>query len=74
KVSSSLTAGRVWVEMIRTLAERKRWSPDPWPVPDGVVVKRIPSAGGRGESSYEEVFIEGQEERTVLNLDWMRPD
>lgn len=74
KVSSSLTAGRVWVEMIRTLVERKRWSPDPWPVPDGVVVKRIPSAGGRGESSYEEVFIEGQEERTVLNLDWMRPD
>lgn len=75
KVSSSLTAGKVWVETIRALAERKRWSPDPWPKPEGVVVKQIPASGGmRGQSTYEEVFIEGHEDRSVLTMDWMRPD
>jgi len=39
KTSSSLTAGKVWVEMMRALIERKRWEPAPWPVPDGVIVQ-----------------------------------
>jgi membrane peptidoglycan carboxypeptidase len=33
KVSSSLTAGKVWVEMIQALIERKRWPPEPWARP-----------------------------------------
>ncbi len=75
KVSSSLTAGKIWVEMIRTLAERKHWPATPWPVPEGVVVKQIPAAGGRGgQGTYEEVFVAGNEERFVLTMDWMRPE
>jgi penicillin-binding protein 1C len=76
KVSSSLTAGKVWVEMVQALAERKRWPPEPWARPDGLIVRQIPSAGGTrgGQSVYEEVFLEGHEERFVLEMDWTRPD
>jgi penicillin-binding protein 1C len=75
KVSSSLTAGKVWVEIVRALAERKRWPAESWPKPDGVVMKQIPAAGTiRGQSTYEEVFIEGHEERIVLTMDWTRPE
>jgi len=67
KVSSSLTAGKVWVEMMRALIERNRWEPVPWPVPEGVVV--TPGPGGR-----EEVFVEGQAQGGTLEMDWMRPE
>ena len=67
KVSSSLTAGKVWVEMMQALIERNRWEPAPWPLPEGIVVK--PGPGGR-----EEVFVEGQAQGGTLEMDWMRPE
>ena len=75
KVSSSLTAGKIWVDMMHALAERNRWDPKPFPRPDGVVVKRIPSVGGiRGQADHDEVFLEGHEDRGLLDMDWTRPD
>ncbi|MFN8637213.1 MAG: transglycosylase domain-containing protein [Chloroflexota bacterium] len=75
KVSSSLTAGRMWVEMIQTLIERKHWTPDPWPQPEGVVFRQITGGGIRGPyATYYEVFLDGHEERMLLDMDWMRPD
>jgi membrane peptidoglycan carboxypeptidase len=67
KTSSSLSAGKMWVDMMWALIERKRWEPVPWPKPEGVVVR--PGPNGR-----EDVFVEGHEERILLDMDWMRPD
>jgi penicillin-binding protein 1C len=76
KVSSSLTAGKVWVDMMHALIERNHWAPVPFPRPDGVVVKRIPNVGGTrpGQADHDEVFLEGHEDRFLLDIDWMRPD
>jgi penicillin-binding protein 1C len=76
KVSSSLTAGKMWVEMMQALIERNHWPPDPWPVPDGIVTRQIVGTGGiRGPLGvHDEVFLEGHEDRTLLEMGWMRPD
>jgi penicillin-binding protein 1C len=76
KVSSSLTAGKVWVEMIQALIERNQWAPEPWPVPEGVTVTRIPNVGSTraGQPDHEEVFLSGQENRGTLQMDWTRAD
>jgi penicillin-binding protein 1C len=73
KTSSSLTAGKIWVEMMRTLIERKRWEPVAWPKPDGIVIRQIPGVGGM-QGLHEEAFLEGREQRAFLDMDWMRPD
>jgi penicillin-binding protein 1C len=73
KTSSSLTAGRIWVEMMRALIERYRWEPLPWPKPEGLVIRQIPGVGGM-QGLHEEVFLEGHEERILLDMDWKRPD
>jgi penicillin-binding protein 1C len=67
KTSSSLSAGKMWVEMMQALIARNQWEPVPWPKPEGVVV--TPGPGGR-----EDVFLTGHEERFLLEMDWMRPD
>jgi membrane peptidoglycan carboxypeptidase len=76
KVSSSLTAGKVWVEMMQALIERNQWEPVPWPKPDGVTVTRIPNVGSTraGQPDHEEVFLDGQEQRGTLEMDWTRSD
>jgi 1A family penicillin-binding protein len=75
RVSSSLTAGKIWVDMMNALIERNRWEPVPFPKPQGVVVKNVPSITPmRGQAEHEEVFLEGQREPSVLDMDWMRPD
>jgi membrane peptidoglycan carboxypeptidase len=76
KVSSSLTAGKMWVDMMHTLIDRYQYAPDSFPVPDGLVFKQIPNVGNTrpGQASHEEVFLAGHEEINVLNMDWMRPD
>jgi membrane peptidoglycan carboxypeptidase len=76
KVSSSLTAGKVWVEMMRALIERNGWPPEPWPQPEGVTVTRITNVGSTraGQPDHEEVFLAGQELLGTLDLDWTRPD
>ena len=76
KVSSSLTAGKVWVEMMQALIERNRWEPTPWPVPEGVTVTRVRNVGNTrtGQGEREEVFLPGQEGGGTLEMDWKRPD
>jgi membrane peptidoglycan carboxypeptidase len=76
KTSSSMTAGKVWVEMMQALIERNQWPPEPWPVPEGVTVTRIPNVGGTraGQPDHEEVFLSGQERGGTLEMDWMRQD
>ena len=68
KTSSSLTAGKVWLDMMQALVARYEWPPEPFPRPDGVVVERVPAVGGArpGQSSYEEVFLPGQTRRFAL--------
>jgi membrane peptidoglycan carboxypeptidase len=76
KVSSSLTAGKMWVDMMNALIARYQYPPDPWPRPEGVVVRRIPNVGSTrpGQRDHEEVFLAGQERRYLLEIDWRRPD
>lgn len=75
KVSSSLTAGKIWVDMMQALIDRNHWSPEAFPRPDGVVVKRIPNVGSvHPGPDHEEVFLEGQENRGLLDMNWMQPD
>jgi hypothetical protein len=76
KVSSSLTAGKVWVEMMQAMIERNQWAPEPWPVPEGVTVTRIPNVGSTraGQTDHEEVFLTGQENRGTLEMEWTRAD
>jgi penicillin-binding protein 1C len=76
KVSSSLTAGKMWVDMIGALTDKFHYEPEAWPVPDGIVFKRIPNVGGTrpGQRDHEEAFIEGHEERGFLNMNWQQPD
>lgn len=76
KVSSSLTAGKIWVDMMRALIDRNKWAPQPFPRPDGLVVTRVPNVGNvrAGERDHEEVFVEGHEGRGFLDMDWKMPD
>jgi membrane carboxypeptidase/penicillin-binding protein PbpC len=77
KVSSSLTAGKVWVDTIMALAAEYNWSPDEFPVPDGViVVPEAPTSGARPQAlPHTEVYLPGQQERpALLNMNWMQPD
>src|SRR4051812_42795522 len=76
KVSSSLTAGKIWVDMMHALIERNHWEPTPWPRPEGIVIRQIVGAGSiRGpQALHDEVFLDDHEERTLLDMDWMRPD
>ena len=76
KTSSSMTAGKIWVDLMQALAERKGWAPDSFPRPDGVVVKRVPNASGARPdvADREEVFLQGQERTFTLDMDWKRPD
>lgn len=75
QASSSLTAGKIWVDTINALVERSRWAPEPFPVPSGLVFKRIPSSSGArpGARDYEEVFLPGSEQTFDLKMDWMQP-
>jgi penicillin-binding protein 1C len=75
RVSSSLTAGKIWVEMVQTLAERFNYPPIPFPQPDGIVVTRIPNVGVTRPSSsdHEEVFLAEQQGRGFLDMNWMEP-
>ncbi len=76
KTSSSLTAGRIWLDMIRALIERSDWPPTPFPRPDGLIVKRIPNVGVTrpGSSDHEEVLLPGQEGHPLLEMNWTQPD
>jgi penicillin-binding protein 1C len=76
KVSSSLTAGKLWVDMIEALIRHYQYEPVAFPQPEGVVVKRIPNVGVTrpGQRDHEEVFLDGHEERFLLEMDWRRPD
>ncbi|MCC7105948.1 MAG: transglycosylase domain-containing protein [Chloroflexi bacterium] len=75
KVSSSLTAGKIWVDLMHGLINHFGWLPTPWPVPDGVVVRQIPNVGSTrpGSGTHEEVFLAGQEQQILLDMDWRRP-
>jgi hypothetical protein len=76
KVSSSLTAGKLWVDMMNALIERYHYEPASFPRPDGVIVKRIPNVGVTrpGQADHEEVFLPGHEEQFRLEMDWRQPD
>lgn len=76
KTSSSLTAGKIWADMMQALIAKYNWPPTPFPRPDGVVVKMIRNVGSTrpGSSEHEEVFLEGQERIFRLEMDWRRPD
>jgi len=76
KVSSSLTAGKIWVDMMNGLVDRYKWAPDRWPVPDGVIITQVPNVGVSrpGQPTHEEVFLPGNEQRYLLEMDWRRPD
>jgi hypothetical protein len=76
KVSSSLTAGKIWVDMMRALIDRNKWAPEPFPRPDGLVVTRVPNVGNvrSGQRDHDEVFVEGHEGRGFLDMDWKKPD
>jgi hypothetical protein len=62
--------------MMQALIARYDLPPDPFPRPDGLVVKRVPNVGSTrpGQADHEEVFLAGHEERSRLDMDWMRPD
>jgi penicillin-binding protein 1C len=75
KTSSSLTAGKIWADMMQALIARYDLPPTPFPRPDGVIVTRIPNVGAtRPPGDHEEVFLPGHEDRSLLNMDWTRPD
>ena len=76
RTSSSLTAGRVWVDMMNALIERHGWEPEAFPVPEGVAVRRVRNTSGTrpGARDYEEVFLPGQQEGFRLEMNWMQPD
>ena len=76
KVSSSLTAGKLWVDMMHALAARYGWPPTAFPRPEGLEVTRVPNIGitRPGQADHEEVFLPGHEEHPLLEMDWTRPD
>jgi membrane peptidoglycan carboxypeptidase len=76
KVSSSLTAGKIWVEMMNAMIDRYQLEPVPFERPEGVIVTQVPNVGVArpGAPTHEEVFLPGAEQRFLLEIDWMRPD
>jgi hypothetical protein len=75
KVSSSLTAGKIWVETMNALIAKNSWEPVDFPVPDGLIFRQVPNVGGtRPRGTHQEVFIPGNERGTLLETNWSRPD
>jgi membrane peptidoglycan carboxypeptidase len=87
RVSSSLTAGKFFVEMIQGLINRFDYQPESFPRPEGVIVTRVPNVGSArlyrpdwldanapADLDHEEVFLPGHEEQFLLEMDWRRPD
>lgn len=76
RVSSSLTAGKIWVEIINALIDRYQLPPDAFPVPEGLIFRQVSNSGTtrRGQRVREEVFVPGNERGTLLEIDWRRPD
>lgn len=76
RTSSSLTAGKIWVDLMQALVARYDYPAVGFPRPEGVVVTRVPNTSGArpGVPDREEVFIQGQERVFQLELDWQRPD
>ena len=76
KVSSSLTAGKIWVEMMNAMINRYQLEPIPFERPEGVIVTQVPNVGDArsGARTHEEVFLAGEERRFQLEMDWMRQD
>jgi membrane peptidoglycan carboxypeptidase len=72
-VSSSLTAGKIWVEMMQALIDRFNYPPIPFQKPDGIVITRIPNVGVTrpGSVDHEEVFLAEQSGRGYLDMNWM---
>src|SRR5439155_15844630 len=70
KTSSSLTAGKVWVDMMNALINRYGWAPDAFPVPDGLEFRQIRHVSGArpGIADYDEVFLPGQQEGARLEM------
>jgi membrane peptidoglycan carboxypeptidase len=76
KVSSSLTAGKIWTDMIQALVARHNWAPTPFPQPDGVYRTRVPNVGSArpGMPDREEFFLAGQEPGSFLQMNWAQTD
>lgn len=76
KVSSSLTAGKLWLEMMDALINRYHYGPVPFERPDGVEVVRILNIGGTrfDARDHEEVLAPGRNESFLLEMNWMAPD
>jgi membrane peptidoglycan carboxypeptidase len=72
RVSSSLTAGKLWVEMIQTLIDHFNYPPSEFQRPDGMVVTRIPNVGSTrpGLRDHEEVFLAEHQGRGFLDMNW----
>ena len=75
KVSSSLTAGKIWVETINGLIGKYGWQPEEFPVPDGLVFKPVPNRSGArpGGGTRQEVFVTGNEAINLLETNWSAP-
>jgi penicillin-binding protein 1C len=74
KVSSSLTAGKIWVETIQALIAKNKWEPEHFRMPEGIVFRQVRSSGGarpRG-GMREEVFLPGSQQGGLLEMDWRR--
>jgi membrane peptidoglycan carboxypeptidase len=76
KVSSSLTAGKIWVELINELIAKNGWEPEEFPVPDDLIFRQVPNASATrpGRGTREEVFLPGNERSTLLETNWSSPD
>jgi membrane peptidoglycan carboxypeptidase len=76
KVSSSLTAGQLWRDMVEALIRHYQYEPLEFPRPDGVIVRRARNVGATrpGQTDHEEVFLPGHEAPFLLEMDWRRPD
>jgi penicillin-binding protein 1C len=76
RVSSSLTAGRIWVDTMNALISRYGWPPEEFERPAGVITKRVQNVSGArpGAADYEGVFLPGNEEPFRLQMDWIQPN
>jgi len=77
KVSSSLTAGKVWVDTMKALWTKYDWAPDEFPVPDGVIVVTEAERDGArpNPAPHQEVYLPGQQDRrALLEMNWRQPD
>jgi membrane peptidoglycan carboxypeptidase len=74
KVSSSLTAGKIWVETIQALIAKNGWEPQDFPMPEGVIFRQVRNTGAARPAGgmREEVFLPGNEQGRLIELDWSR--